>query len=119
MKNFEKKEKHTNERNSKVGDQELKKFMGHRNLECMKTENWKMYNTAYYLDLGTQEDSLLGLQNHSPCCSPPSDLPTNQGDHVAVTKVPTDPIVFPPVLGQATRYLLHQELPLNDQHVIL
>lgn len=39
MKNFENKGKHTDERNMKVGDQELKKFMGHRNLESMKTEN--------------------------------------------------------------------------------
>jgi len=42
MKNVKKKGKHTDERNLKVGDQELKTFMGHRNLECMKTENWKM-----------------------------------------------------------------------------
>jgi len=42
MKNVKKKEEHTDERNSKVGDQKPKKFMGHRNLECMKTENWKM-----------------------------------------------------------------------------
>jgi len=40
--NFKKKEKHTDERNSKVGDQKLKIFMGHRNLECMKTEEWNM-----------------------------------------------------------------------------
>jgi len=42
MKNFIKKEKHTDERNSKVGDQKLKTFMGHRKLEYMKTEHWKM-----------------------------------------------------------------------------
>ena len=42
IKNFKKKEKHIDERNSKVGDQKLKTFMGHRNLECMKKENWMM-----------------------------------------------------------------------------